>query len=203
MTPLLWEQGFDFAANWNVTPTTTIPVLLLRDNQRMLSGMRWGIVPGWATAKSQPLINARMETVAEKPSFRDLLGTNQCVIIMDGYYEWKKEGNLRRPYFIQRSDGHLLLAAGLWQANVEGAQNPQVTMITRPPIPQLANIHNRMPYLLTREAIELWCGGNDLCEPTDTLGFQLETTAVSPKVNSVNASGPECVEPSEEQLELF
>jgi putative SOS response-associated peptidase YedK len=100
---------------YNVAPTLPIPIIRERGGRRHLDHVRWGLIPSWSKeVPTAPLINARLETLADKPSFRDSLRSRRCIVPALGFYEWRKTGKTRQPYFIFRADRQPLAMAGLW-----------------------------------------------------------------------------------------
>ncbi len=191
--------------NYNVCPTTQIHVIAGGDTGRRLVSMRWGFLPHWyKTPTDGPLlINARAETIAEKPAFRSACRERRCLIPADGFYEWKKdaEGN-RLPWYIHPSDGEVLAFAGIWQSWDKG-EHPIETcgVVTTGANDTIGSIHHRMPVVVRQQDWGKWLGeegkGAALLmkpAPEDALAFH----RVSRKVNSNRASGPELIEPFED-----
>ncbi|MGH3780003.1 MAG: SOS response-associated peptidase [Pseudonocardiaceae bacterium] len=204
-------------AHYNVAPTT--PVLSVvtrhpRDSQgvpdhttvRSVRVMRWGLVPHWAKdpAVGSRLINARAETAAGKPAFRDAVARRRCLLPADGWYEWQRAGGRKQPFFITRSDGAGLAFAGLWSTwrNPDGAAPPLVTcaVLTTDAVGPLAEIHDRMPLILPAGAWQAWLDPDSddpsrlLAPPPAQLVRELELRPVSTAVNNVRHDGPELVQ---------
>jgi putative SOS response-associated peptidase YedK len=145
---------------YNLAPTQLMPVVI-NDGERMLDAYRWGLIPSWAkeAAIGNKLINARGETVAEKPSFRSALKRRRCLALVDGWFEWKQSTKPKTPYLFRRKDGRPMAFAGLWEewtAPDTGELIRTCTLITTGPNPLMAPIHDRMPVILSPEAQELW-----------------------------------------------
>lgn len=147
--------------SWNVAPTTGVPVIVERYDEglsREAHLAHWGLLPPWAKDKSfaAKMINARSETVAEKPSFAPSLKKRRCIVPADGYYEWKKVGGAKQPYYISRTDGAPLAFAGLysWWRDTDGWLL-STTIITKA-ADQLADIHDRIPVILDQESFSGW-----------------------------------------------
>jgi putative SOS response-associated peptidase YedK len=145
---------------YNLAPTQLMPVVI-NDGARMLDAYRWGLIPSWAKEASigNKLINARGETVAEKPSFRSALKRRRCLVLVDGWFEWKQATKPKTPYLFKREDGRPLAFAGLWEewtAPDTGEVLRTCTLITTGPNRLMAPIHDRMPVILSPEAQELW-----------------------------------------------
>jgi len=145
---------------FNLAPTQLMPVVP-NDGQRMLDAFRWGLIPGWAKDASigNKLINARCETVAEKPSFRSALKRRRCLVLVDGYYEWKQSTKPKTPFFFHRKDRKPLALAGLWEewtSPETGEVVRSCCLITTGPNALVAPIHDRMPVILTPDGQEQW-----------------------------------------------
>ena len=157
--------GIELQPNHNVAPTSKIYVLTQDDSQKVVSTMTWGLVPSWSKDKtrSASMINARSETLAEKPSFRNLLTKNRCVIPIQGFYEWQVlPSETKKPkkqaHYISRSDGQVMTLAGLWTTwkDTDNSLLQTCTIITIEATNKLAEIHHRMPVVLERETIDEW-----------------------------------------------
>jgi putative SOS response-associated peptidase YedK len=149
------------APDWNVAPTKTVPVCLVRDGHRVLTSARWGLVPSWADDPSvgSSLVNARMETVAEKPAFRDAFDRRRCLLPADGWYEWQRRPDgSRQPYYLSLASGDLCAFAGLWERwhDAEGRALTTVTIVTGPAPDELASLHDRAPMLLPPALRQRW-----------------------------------------------
>ena len=194
-----WEDDYDFEPSYNVAPTQTHPILI-HSNRRAVRGMRWGLVPFWAKdiKMGARMINARSETVSEKPSFRNLIKRNRCIAIADGYFEWQRKGSQKQPYFIHRPDNRLLPLAALWDRwqQPDGSDLHSYTILTCAPSSDLAFIHDRMPVILADSKMDTWLS-DSLAEQEEILSLlhppeaQLEFYPVSTQVNSVTNNSPE------------
>ena len=134
--------------NYNAHPTQKLPIIKSYTNGKTLENYQWGIVPKWAKDKSnfRPLINARLETLNEKISFKKLIRKSRCIICADGYYEWKRETNKKTPYYFSRKDNKLMLFAGIFENN-------QFCIITKQSSDQIKEIHDREPVLINNSQI--------------------------------------------------
>ncbi|NMB43555.1 MAG: SOS response-associated peptidase [Clostridiales bacterium] len=148
--------------SYNVAPSHEIPAITNTSNSKdkRITMLKWGLIPSWAKDQSMAykMINARAETVDERPSFRNLLKSKRCLIPADGFYEWKREEKNKIPYrFILRS-GQVFAFAGLWDSwfNPNGDLINTFTIITTTPNSLLEPVHNRMPVILTEENEKLW-----------------------------------------------
>jgi putative SOS response-associated peptidase YedK len=205
--------SFEFESRYNVAPSQPIPVIT-DEGQRALDGYRWGLVPSWAKDPSigHKMINARAETVAEKPSYRTALLRRRCLIPADGFYEWRKDGEGRnarkQPIRIRRKDSELFAFAGLWDewCAPDGSPIRTCTIITTQPNELMQGIHNRMPAILRPEDEDNWIGGE---VEKDELPFLLQmlrplesellvAEPVSLNVNSPAYDMPDCIQPIED-----
>lgn len=216
----------EYRPRYNIAPTQ--PVLAVIGNgQRRAGLLRWGLVPGWAKDPSigSRLINARAETVAEKPAFRHALRRRRCLIPADGFYEWRQQGGRKQPMRIVRRDGGLFAFAGLWEswrppqasAPAPGRTAPSgaggeararanvvlytCTIITTEANGALRSIHERMPVILPPEAYDLWLD-QDVDDPAALLPLlkprpddELVAYPVSTLVNDVRNDSPDCIRP--------
>ena len=154
-------------ADWNVAPTKQVPAVLVRDGRPALTSLRWGLVPSWASSMSDgatqssptTLFNARIETVVEKPAFRDAIRRRRCLLPADGWYEWARLADGRRiPHFLSAADGDLLALAGIWEEwrDAEGRVLPSTAILTGAAPADLAHVHDRAPMVLERTAWTQW-----------------------------------------------
>jgi putative SOS response-associated peptidase YedK len=192
-------------SNYNIAPTQAAYVVT-NNASNQLQQFHWGLVPFWSKdRKSQSkMINARAETALEKPSFRTALRQRRCWVMADGFYEWKKEGNQKTPYHIYRSNGALLVMAGIWEIWQEnGMDYPSFSILTTSPNQEMQGIHDRMPLILKDQIQqEAW-----LSELTsDDVAFFLhqpqpdgilDKYIVSDKVNAVKNNEADLLTPIE------
>ncbi|MTD92520.1 SOS response-associated peptidase [Corynebacterium hiratae] len=159
-------------ARYNIAPTQPIAIVRVAEETARVEPARWGLIPHWKKdLDGPPLFNARAETVAQKPSFRDAFKAQRCVIPLDGYYEWKAGEDKKakkQPYYVTGSDG-LLWAAGLWAT---GMERLSATMVTTDATEEMAWLHHRLPKFLTTDEIAPWLAGEALLEPSSVRGFQ-------------------------------
>ena len=134
--------------NYNAHPTQKLPIIKSYTNGKTIEQCNWGMIPSWAQDKKdfRPLINARLETLMEKVSFKKLIQTSRCVVVADGYYEWKKEEKEKVPYYFMRLNSGLMFFAGIHQNN-------QFCIITRSATDKIKVIHHREPLILDEEQI--------------------------------------------------
>ena len=134
--------------NYNAHPTQKLPIIKSYTNGKALENYDWGLVPSWAKNKKdfRPLINARLETLMEKVSFKNLIQTSRCLVVADGYYEWKRENKEKTPYYFTRSDRSIIFFAAIYQNN-------QFCIITCEATDNVKEIHHRVPLILNKEQI--------------------------------------------------
>lgn len=183
---------------FNICPTQDVPVVTSEGGLRRLRAMRWGLIPAWYKAPNDgPLIiNARADTVAEKPAFREAIRQRRCLVLASGFYEWSAgPGGRRLPWYVTRGDGAPLALGGLWQPWAEGLSCAVVTMEAGP---DMAHIHDREPLVLEAADWPLWLGeaghgAARLMRPAAP--GVLQSHRVDPAVNSNRAAGPQLIEP--------
>jgi len=134
--------------NFNAHPSQKLPVIKSYTNGKALENLEWGLTPSWAKDKKdfKPLINARVETLVEKISFKKLIQTSRCLVVADGYYEWKRVEKEKVPYFFQREDNDLMFFAGIFQDN-------KFCIITREASNEIKEIHSREPLIISKSQI--------------------------------------------------
>jgi len=189
---------------YNIAPTQAVAVIA-NHAERRLELFQWGLIPSWAKDPSigSRMINARAETLAEKPSFRTALRKRRCLILADGFYEWRKDGGGKTPFFIHLRSGRPFALAGLWEVwqTLDGVALPTCTIITTGPNSLVAALHDRMPVILPPDAYDRWLDPEpqtpaDLAPllvsyPADAMNLY----AVSRAVNSPANDSPACIEP--------
>jgi putative SOS response-associated peptidase YedK len=212
----LVEEYFDTASDepewtprYNIAPTQ--PVAVIRQNptqpQRELSLMRWGLIPSWAKDASiaAQMINARSETAATKPAFRDPLTNRRCLVPADGFYEWVRTGKTKQPYCFEVNDGALFAFAGLWDhwKDPSGQWIKSCSILTTTPNAVTSSVHDRMPVILDPDCYDLWLdpGMHDLRVVSDMLkpydARMMRSYPVSSRVNSVVNDDAECSTPTQ------
>ncbi len=196
-------------ALYNVAPQTDVPVVVRQDGKRILGNVRWGLVPHAARSQKQGPhpINARAETVAKNPMFRDLLWRRRCLVIADSFFEWQAAEGGKRPFRIQLESREPFAMAGLWDgwrdpaAGLDAPWLRSCTIITTPPNELIAPLHDRMPAILQPADEDAWLEVPS-ADPAGLLALlrpypssEMARYEVSKAVNSVKNQGPECVEP--------
>ena len=198
--PLVDDPG----GHYNVAPTDDALVVVQRDERRGLTAYRWGLIPHWATEArvGSKMINARAETITSSPAFRDAFVRKRCLVPVDSFYEWKREGGVRQPYRIVRRDGRPLALAGLWAGWKDPASDivrRTFTIVTTTPNEAIAGLHDRMPVIVAEDAWARWLDPAP-ADPGELLGLlvpsdevDLDVYAVVRDVNDVRRDGPELI----------
>ena len=190
------ENQFDELSvipSYNICPTQYSPVVIQKLKKRTLKSMFWGLIPSWSKDESysSKLINARFETIKEKPSFKTLVDVNRCIVIASGYYEWTQTENGKQPVFIH-NNGDFLLLAGLWSQWKDISSFTIITKLAEKPVD---SIHARMPLILDDNCIESYLDNSILFDqsfkPTKSL---LKFHNVSTRVNAPVNNNPSCID---------
>jgi putative SOS response-associated peptidase YedK len=186
--------------SWNVAPTDPVYVVAERDGKRQLGSMAWGLIPHWAKDTKSTHINARSETVATTPAFRDSFARKRCLIPADGFYEWEPPERGRAPHWVYRADGHPMVFGGIWASRLDpdsGDWHRTCSILTQTAGGPIASIHDRMPVALVPEVWEAWLD-RDLQDPEAALGLirpidpdSIMEHLVSRQVNSVKNNTPD------------
>jgi putative SOS response-associated peptidase YedK len=155
-----YEERPNFPPRFNVAPTQPIPIVRLREGKRELALVRWGLIPSWVKDPKNfsLLINARGESVIDKPAFRAAMRRRRCLVPADGFYEWTQVGERRQPYFARLKSGGPLAFAGLWETwtGPNGEEMDTAAIVTTNANRTLGAIHERMPVIVPPEAFDLW-----------------------------------------------
>lgn len=203
--PSITELPPDLAPRFNIAPTQPIPVIANNHPDR-LEMFHWGLVPSWAKDISigNKMINARAETLADKPAFRTALKRRRCLIPADGFYEWRKNPDkTKTPMYVRVAGGRPFAFAGLWDVwhSPDGSQLPSCTIITTAPNRLMASVHDRMPLILPPESYGRWLasGEQDVADLADLLSpfpaDQMDMYPVARTVNSPRNDEPGCIAP--------
>ena len=189
--------------NYNCAPGDKI-LVVREENGREIDAFSWGLVTDWTREKHINLINIRSDTLMNKETFLRLLKQKRCLIPADGFYEWKKDGNEKKPYYIYMADKKLFAFAGLWNSWVspEGEETKSCVIITTDANELVAPIHNRMPVILPEDKLDIWLSKSpgekellDLLKPYPSSLMRLH--AVSKAVNNVKNNSPDFIKPVE------
>jgi len=209
------DEAPELRARFNVAPGQSIATIFLsgEDRRTILCWRRWGLVPSWAKDQKigSRLINARAETVSEKPSFRTALRRRRCLVPADGFYEWAGTRGSKQPYFIGLDGRAPFAFAGLWErwTDPEGEALESCTLLTTEATEHLSGLHGRMPVIVDPNDYGLWMDPEvqepDLVSPVidRNLGGALEFYPVSAHVNDVRHDDPRCLEAIAGQPDFF
>ncbi|MEO8893479.1 MAG: SOS response-associated peptidase [Coleofasciculaceae cyanobacterium] len=190
---------------YNIAPTQSVATILQTAKNRQFKMLHWGLIPSWAkdTKISSKLINARAETVAEKPSFRSAFRQRRCLILADGFYEWQQQENKQKqPFYFRMSDQSPFAFAGLWEywnAQETGETIESCTIITTEPNDLMKSVHNRMPVILEPKNYDLWLDPevkkSELLQPllNPYPAEEMTAFAVSKVVNKPSNDTAECI----------
>jgi putative SOS response-associated peptidase YedK len=208
----------DWTPRYNIAPTQPVPVIRQhpREPRRAMSLLRWGLIPSWAKDASGAarMINARSETAATKPAFRDPLRYRRCIVPADGFYEWKRSGTTKQPFCFEVDGGELFAFAGIWERwkDPSGMTLETCSILTTTPNAVTAAVHDRMPVILHPDNYDLWLdpGMKDVGAAAEMLkpydANAMSCYAISTRINHVANDNAECsarVELIQEQARLF
>lgn len=197
----------EFTPRFNIAPSQDVPVVRMDVDGPRLDMLRWGYIPSWAKspALGAKMINARSESAGVKVAFRSALRERRCLIPADGFYEWRRKGLTRQPFYIRRRDDRLFAFAGLWTAwlGPTGEFIESCAILTTEPNEMLRQIHDRMPVIMDERGYDVWLSTEEtdprrlihLLMPTPTDNLVMHP--VSAHVNDPHIDDPECVVPIE------
>lgn len=199
----------DWNPRYNIAPTQPVPIIRQnpREPVRTISLVRWGLIPSWAKDMSGAarMINARSETAAKTPAFRDAMKSRRCLVPADGFYEWQRIGKAKQPYCFEIVDGTLFAFAGLWDRWKDPSGNwvKSCSILTTTPNSVTSEVHDRMPVILNPDGYDLWLdpcmtstdAASDLLKPYDAR--LMRCYPVNPRVNNVANDDAICSAPAE------
>lgn len=188
---------------YNLPPGGRIPAVRARSESRELTALHWGLTPSWARSLDAPVTNARAETLAEKPTFRDAVRTRRCVIPASGFYEWKVFGRARQPWLFRLRNERPFAFAGLWETWLapDGSVHESCALVTTAPNAVMEPVHHRMPVLLADPAAwDTWLDPR-IQDPVALAPLfipfpaaDMTALAVGPRVNNARHDAPDCLE---------
>ena len=195
-------------ARYNIAPTQPIPIVRQSPaGRREMALVRWGLIPSWSKGPDSrySMINARVETVAQKPAYRSAFRYKRCLIPADGFYEWRAAGAGKQPYVLRPRDGSPMALAGLWEhwQDADGNELESCTILVREANAQVKAVHERMPVIMGRDSFDLWLDIHaQKPQPLETLlavqqAPELEIYPVSRAVNNPKADSGSLLEPVE------
>ncbi len=211
LTNVALDTGFfdRFRPTWNASPSQSLPVIVEDDGGSVVREMRWGLIPKWTKPGQSPRvtpINARSETLGEKPMFRSLVKHRRCVVPANGFYEWRGAKGDKRPFFISPTDGQLMLFAGLYDEARGNDDEPleSYAIITTNANGPMSRLHDRMPVILDAGDVSTWLDRDmteaepleHLLRPANDDAIELHSVAKS--VNNTRHNGPSLIEPIED-----
>jgi putative SOS response-associated peptidase YedK len=190
-----WQESY------NIAPTQQVPVVVQDGSKRIARMLRWGLVPFWArdVKIGARMINARAETISDKPSFKYAFQKRRCLVPADGFYEWRKPD--KQPFYVRGSDNQLLWFAGLWERwkQPDGSPLDSFTIITTQATGPMLQLHHRMPVMLNEASAQLWMQSHpswiDLHKALNTVSVELVMHPVSSQVNSTANNHPRLIQP--------
>ncbi len=201
-----YEEQPNFPPRYNIAPTQPVPVVTAEHGMRHFQLMRWGLIPSWVKDPKQfaLLINARLEGIVDKPSFRGAMKYRRGLIPADGFYEWQKQGKAKQPFFIRARHGEPFSFAALYETytDKDGGEIDTAAIVTTSANATLAPIHERMPVIVPPENRDAWldCNGVSAKQAAALAGRApddfLEAIPVSPLVNSVKNDSPDNLAPA-------
>lgn len=204
-----YKEQPNFPPRYNIAPSQPIPIVRLLDGKHEFALVRWGLLPSWVKDPRtfSLLINARGESVLDKPAFRAAMRRRRCLIPTDGFFEWKREGDSKRPYYIRAKTGKPMAFAGLWETwtGPNGEELETAAIITTTANRQLAPIHDRMPVIVSPEAFDFWLDSTKVDAQTAAALIApareglLEVYPVSNAVNRTANDTPALIEPMMDQ----
>ena len=194
---------------YNIAPSQQINIIKAASGEPTLSTVKWGLIPHWAKDEKigYKLINARAETVSEKPSFRNAFKHRRCLIPASGFYEWKKEGSRKQPYYFQAKGESVFSMAGIWESwkAPDGDIVESCSIITTAANELVSRIHDRMPVIIAKDSYKIWLSAEnngqlfkELLKPYSE--FVMICNPVSQMVNSPKNTGPECIQKYHEDM---
>jgi putative SOS response-associated peptidase YedK len=195
---------FEVRPHYNITPGQEVPVVAQDRRGRRMGRLSWGLVPAWQDAPRKPLINARIESVLAKPSFREAFERRRCLVPASGFYEWKREGTSKVPFWIHPVGGGLISFAAIWERWSRPGAEPRHTsaILTMPASPEVAQIHDRMPVVVAAMNRDAWLDPGTSGEAALALlragpAPLLTSIRVSNRVNRTEEDDPGLIEPVE------
>jgi putative SOS response-associated peptidase YedK len=209
---LRYPEVPNFPPRYNIAPTQPIPIIREDHGERHFHLVRWGLIPGWVKdpADFSLLINARAETVSEKPAFRAAMKYRRCLVPASGFYEWRREGKTKHAFFIRPRGGGLIAMAGIWEAwmGKDGSEIDTAAILTTSANRLMASIHDRMPVIIQEPDFEAWLD-NDNKKPAEVMPLTrplpdeiLEAIPVSDRVNAVRNDDPAVQDPLSEPISV-
>jgi putative SOS response-associated peptidase YedK len=200
-----YEGNPNFPPRYNVAPTQPVPIVRLAEGKRQFALVRWGLIPAWVKDPRgfSLLINARGESLADKPAFRNAIRYRRCLFPADGFYEWRRAGERKTPYYVRLKSGGPMAFAGLWESwmGPNGEELETAAIVTTRANRALAAIHDRMPVIVEADAFDFWLDSRKVDAATAAALVAparegvLDVYEVSPAVNRAENDTPALIEP--------
>ncbi len=200
-----YREQPNFPPRYNVAPTQPVPIVRMVEGERQFSLVRWGLLPSWVKDPRQfsLIVNARGESVNDKPAFRNAMRRRRCLFPADGFYDWQDAGGRKRPYCVRPKDGGPIAFAGLWESwtGPNGEEMETAAIVTTAANRELARLHDRMPVIVPPDAFDFWldCARVDAESAAALIAPAregwLEAYEVSPAVNRTANDGPDLIAP--------
>ncbi len=194
----------NFPPRYNVAPTQPVPIVRMTEGKRRFALVRWGLIPAWVKDPRtfSLVINARAESVLDKPAFKNAMKYRRCLFPTDGFFEWERKGEKKQPYFVRRKGGGPLAFAGLWESwmGPNGEEQETAAIVTTGASPSITHIHDRMPVIVAPEAFDFWLDPKVDAESAMAVieparDETIEAYEVSRAVNRHENDSPALVEP--------
>lgn len=192
---------------YNIAPTQTVAAIRRNEvQQNEWVGLRWGLIPRWAKDPTigNRMINARSETVAEKPSYREAFKHRRCVVLADGFYEWQRQGTVKTPYYMSIEEGEPFALAALWESWVDRSSGEVIestTLLTTAANAFMQPIHHRMPVILNPDSSQEWLDNSAYLAEAIAAPPELQAWPVSRTVNNARNQGADLITPVDEDLD--
>ena len=199
-----YSQQPNFPPRYNVAPTQPVPIVRIAEGERQFSLVRWGLIPSWVKDPKDfsLVINARGESVLDKPAFKNAMKRRRCLFPADGFYEWRTEGGRKRPYFARLKAGGPLAFAGLWETwmGPNGEEMQTAAIVTTTANSEMAQVHHRAPAIVPPGQFDFWLSPQTDAETAAALiapapTGSMEVYEISPVVNRVANDSPELLWP--------
>jgi len=200
-----YREEPSFPPRYNVAPTQPVPIVRMAQGERQFALVRWGLIPPWVEdpRRFSLIVNARVESVNDKPAFRNAMRRRRCLFPADGFYEWRDDGGRKRPFCVRPKDRAPIAFAGLWESwmGPNGEEMETAAIVTTTANRDLAALHPRMPAIIPAHAFDPWldCAKVDALTATALLDPApdglLEAYEISPAVNRTANDGPALIEP--------
>ena len=205
-----YRQQPNFPPRYNVAPTQPVPIVRLAEGEREFALLRWGLIPAWVKDPKgfSLLINARGESVNDKPAFRNAMKRRRCLFPADGFYEWKEEGGRRKTFHARPIAGGPIAFAGLWENWIgpNGEEMETAAIVTTQANKTMGAVHHRAPVIVAQEAFDFWLDCRNVDEQAASAVIApapeglMEVYEISPAVNKVANDSPELLEPCNSDL---